>query len=214
MGAMRINLNELRQLILEAILNAYDVLGALRAHLQDAPPPPGPGAQPQPGGTGPGAAPPGTHRYFTYIRGRSRKFWEIERVGATLYVRYGRLGTTGKLWTRTYSNSNSALNAGRRMIDSKVAKGYIEGNVAGRSRPSQGAAAAAALGSFGKRVDAVLTTCSTAVRALQHAIRVFGIAAHSEVAVLGRLAKPDVPLFIDLVVEPTQRKNYLHYFFL
>lgn len=108
-------------------------------------PPPPPAGGPAPGAgpqqSPPGAAPPGTHRYFTYVFGRSRKFWEIERVGATVYVRFGRLGSPGKLRVKTYANSDQALRAGRGMINTKISRGYVEGSVAGRRRPSAGAAA-------------------------------------------------------------------------
>lgn len=99
-----------------------------------------PGA-PGAAGAGPTA---GTHRYFTYIGGRSRKFWEIELVGRTLYVRWGRIGSPGFTKPYTYANEQRARDSMRNMAQGKIDKGYVEGTAPRGPRPSQSADAGAA----------------------------------------------------------------------
>lgn len=101
------------------------------------PPPPPPGGYTPPGAGGPAPGAAGSHRYFTYISGRSRKYWEVERVGRTLYVRWGRIGSPGQSKPYTYSTEQRAIDAMRTMAQGKLDKGYREGSTAGRSRPSQ-----------------------------------------------------------------------------
>lgn len=107
-------------------------------------PPPGPRPQPRPQSTWsppprprpqPGPAPkarPGmpfstaTKRYFTYVGGTSRKFWEIERRGSTVTVRFGRIGTQGQTKTYTFPTEQRATVFARRKISEKLDKGYRE----------------------------------------------------------------------------------------
>lgn len=67
-----------------------------------------------------------TKRYFTYIGGTSRKFWECERRGSTVTVRWGRVGTPGQTKTFNFDNDVHAIVFARNKISEKLGKGYRE----------------------------------------------------------------------------------------
>lgn len=106
-------------------------------------PPPGPRPQPRPQSTWsppprprpqPGPPPPrtgstagtATKRYFTFIGGTSRKFWEIERKGDTVTIRFGRIGTQGQTKTYPFGSEQRATVFARKKISEKLDKGYRE----------------------------------------------------------------------------------------
>lgn len=88
----------------------------------------------------------GSHRYFTFISGTSRKFWEYELVGSTLYIRYGRIGGRGRVTTKTFASSYQASKSVRRMRMNKLSRGYVEGTAPAGQRPSQQAASGSTAG--------------------------------------------------------------------
>lgn len=106
-------------------------------------PPSGPRPQPRPQSTWsppprprsqPGPPPPrtgstagtATKRYFTYVAGTSRKFWEIERKGDTVTVRWGRMGSTGQTKVFPFGSEQRAIVFARKKISEKLDKGYRE----------------------------------------------------------------------------------------
>ena len=91
--------------------------------------------------------------YYTYISGNSRKFWEVEVVGSTLYVRYGRLGTQGRVKSKTYNSSLQARRSASRMATNKARKGYVAGNPPPGPSPSAAGAAGAASGAGAGRSE-------------------------------------------------------------
>jgi curved DNA-binding protein CbpA len=114
-------------------------------------PPPGPRPQPRPKSTwsppprprpSPGSTPgqrgatasTATKRYFEYVGGTSRKFWEVERRGSRVFVRFGRIGTQGQTKTYPFPTEQRAIVFARRKIAEKLDKGYRE------RTPSAGAA--------------------------------------------------------------------------
>lgn len=100
-------------------------------------PPPRPRPQPPPPGPARSGSPfsTATKRYFTYVGGTSRKFWEIERKGSTVTVRFGRIGTQGQTKTYPFPTEQRAIIFARRKISEKLDKGY-------RERVQQGPSAA------------------------------------------------------------------------
>jgi predicted DNA-binding WGR domain protein len=65
-------------------------------------------------------------RTFDFIEGGSRKFWEITVSGAQHTVRFGRLGSAGQSKTKDFADSAAADRDARRLINEKLAKGYVE----------------------------------------------------------------------------------------
>jgi len=65
-------------------------------------------------------------RYFEFVSGSSKKFWEITFSGERFSVRFGRIGTAGQERVKTYANKESAQRAAERMISQKIGKGYEE----------------------------------------------------------------------------------------
>lgn len=64
-------------------------------------------------------------RRFEYDDGTSRKFWEIAREGPTVIVRFGRLGTAGKVQMKDCGSAEAAEAHASKMAASKVKKGYV-----------------------------------------------------------------------------------------
>src|SRR4051812_47623714 len=54
----------------------------------------------------------------------SHKFYEVTVVGATVIIRFGRIGATGQIKTESYSSSEGALHAAEKKIREKLNKGY------------------------------------------------------------------------------------------
>lgn len=65
-------------------------------------------------------------RYFTYVGGTSKKFWECERRGNTVYVRFGRIGALGQSKSFPFTDDISAIKFARKKISEKLDKGYSE----------------------------------------------------------------------------------------
>ena len=67
-----------------------------------------------------------TTRYFEFIGGNSRKFWEITVTGSEATVRYGRIGTDGQSKTKSFDDEAAAARHAERLIAAKTKKGYTE----------------------------------------------------------------------------------------
>lgn len=65
-------------------------------------------------------------RYFEFIGGTSRKFWEVEVDGVLLHRRWGRIGTNGQTQTATYGTPRVAMEEAGRLMAEKRSKGYVE----------------------------------------------------------------------------------------
>jgi DNA ligase-1 len=66
-------------------------------------------------------------RYFEYIGGTSRKFWEIRRTECEVTVRYGRIGSAGQTNVKSFPDETAAAKHADKMIEKKTAEGYVEG---------------------------------------------------------------------------------------
>jgi predicted DNA-binding WGR domain protein len=83
---------------------------------EDAPAKPGPVGEPAATGK----------RYFEFVGGASRKFWEISRSGHTLSVHFGRIGTSGQTQQKICADEATAEATARRLVREKLGKGYVE----------------------------------------------------------------------------------------
>jgi predicted DNA-binding WGR domain protein len=63
--------------------------------------------------------------YLECIEGTSSKFWEAKIEGASIVVRYGRIGTKGTDSSKSFSNAQEAQTELDRLVHSKLKKGYI-----------------------------------------------------------------------------------------
>src|SRR6478735_2841262 len=59
------------------------------------------------------------------ITGGSYKFYQVYIKGSTVNVNYGKIGTSGNLSTKKYSNHADAVSASARVVAEKKAKGYF-----------------------------------------------------------------------------------------
>lgn len=66
------------------------------------------------------------NRHFEFVGGGSSKFWEVGLAGNTITVRFGRIGSSGQTQTRVLVDEATAARTARRLIDEKLAKGYVE----------------------------------------------------------------------------------------
>lgn len=65
-------------------------------------------------------------RSFAFTDAGSSKFWEIQRAGIDVTVRWGRTGTTGQTKTKTFGTEEDAVTHETRLIAEKMRKGYAE----------------------------------------------------------------------------------------
>jgi predicted DNA-binding WGR domain protein len=65
-------------------------------------------------------------RRFEFVGGSSRKFWEVSQAGASISVRFGRIGTAGQEQSKTFADESGAAREIERLIAEKVKKGYVE----------------------------------------------------------------------------------------
>ena len=61
-----------------------------------------------------------------FIGGNSAKFWEVSQAGCNVTVRYGRIGASGQSQTKTLPTPTAATHHLQRLLDQKLAKGYVE----------------------------------------------------------------------------------------
>ncbi|MGE0535184.1 MAG: WGR domain-containing protein [Pirellulales bacterium] len=73
----------------------------------------------------------GSTRRFAFVRGTSAKFWEVSVTGATVHVRYGRIGSAGQRQAKELADAKAAAAHAERLIAQKLAKGYLEDPVEG-----------------------------------------------------------------------------------
>jgi predicted DNA-binding WGR domain protein len=64
--------------------------------------------------------------YLEFMGESSRKFWELTLDGATLVVRFGRLGTAGQTQQKLFADASIASAAARRLLREKLGKGYVD----------------------------------------------------------------------------------------
>ena len=75
-------------------------------------------------------------RSFEFVQGSSAKFWEVERAGCDVTVRFGRIGTQGQTSVKTLGDAAAAVARETKLINDKLRKGYVETTVAATPVPS------------------------------------------------------------------------------
>jgi predicted DNA-binding WGR domain protein/MoxR-like ATPase len=65
-------------------------------------------------------------RYFEFVGGGSRKFWEVTLSENTFTVRYGRIGASGQSQSKTFPDAARARREMDKLIEEKLKKGYEE----------------------------------------------------------------------------------------
>ncbi|WP_086823781.1 WGR and DUF4132 domain-containing protein [Allokutzneria sp. NRRL B-24872] len=65
-------------------------------------------------------------RRWEFVGGGSEKFWELERAGATVIVRFGRIGTNGQVKAKELASVEAARSHAEKLIAEKERKGYRE----------------------------------------------------------------------------------------
>jgi predicted DNA-binding WGR domain protein len=70
------------------------------------------------------------NRYFEFVGGTSAKFWEVSVSGCDVTARYGRLGTSGQIQTKTLDDAAAAQKHAEKLIGQKLEKGYVEKQLA------------------------------------------------------------------------------------
>ncbi len=114
---------EIEETPLEAATEAAPVV-AVKAPVAKADPNTVVGSAPAKSGAN--ASGTGERRYFEFVEGTSRKFWEITIADTSFTVRFGRLGTDGQSQTKKFESSDQAKREANKLIGEKVKKGYAE----------------------------------------------------------------------------------------
>ena len=66
-------------------------------------------------------------QYF-FDDGQARKFWSYTVRGKKQTLRYGRIGTKGRDTSKVFSSPSAAKAATEKLVDQKIAKGYVQVN--------------------------------------------------------------------------------------
>jgi len=61
---------------------------------------------------------------LVYKDSKSNKFWEIESIGSTINIVYGKVGTDGQTIVKKTKGPNAAHAEVQKLIKSKLKKGY------------------------------------------------------------------------------------------
>ena len=65
-------------------------------------------------------------REFTFVEGKTRKFWNVELAEKSVHVHFGPIGASGRRQTKEFPTSHQAEAAYQRLIAEKLGKGYKE----------------------------------------------------------------------------------------
>jgi predicted DNA-binding WGR domain protein len=69
-----------------------------------------------------------------YNDGKSSKFWQVERKGSELHLRWGRIGTDGQSKVKKCASVDAARDEEKKLIKSKTTKGYGTASDAARTK--------------------------------------------------------------------------------
>jgi predicted DNA-binding WGR domain protein len=78
-------------------------------------------------------------RRFELEEGTSSKFWEVATRGATLVVRFGRIGTEGQARERKLASATAAETEAEKLVREKRSKGYREVSGGKAAKPAKAA---------------------------------------------------------------------------
>lgn len=92
----------------------------------DAGPAPAPKQQPAVVAAPASAPAVGKTRRFTFMQGKSSKFWEVEVAGTVVKIRSGRSKSVGKEHTQSFADAAAASKYAEQMVKVKTGQGFIE----------------------------------------------------------------------------------------
>jgi predicted DNA-binding WGR domain protein len=69
-------------------------------------------------------------RRFEFVGGSSAKFYEVSVVGRDVHICFGRLDTAGQTQNKSFPSSDAAHKHAEKLVSQKLAKGYIECQIA------------------------------------------------------------------------------------
>jgi len=98
------------------------------AEKREAPTKPAPTREARPKPAPSAAAPSefGPKQHLELVEGTSSKFWEVERQGHELYIRFGRIGSQGQTRLKTFADPAAAASEAQKLVAQKLRKGYVE----------------------------------------------------------------------------------------
>lgn len=76
-------------------------------------------------------------RRFELVEGKSAKFWQVGRDGASLTVTFGRIGTNGQTQTKEFPTEKAAQTELDKLVREKVGKGYSEKTAGGKATTAE-----------------------------------------------------------------------------
>ena len=76
-------------------------------------------------------------RRFELIEGSSSKFWEVEVVGSTMKVTFGRIGTSGSAKEKQFESEGDAEREAAKLVAEKTRNGYVETGPSGAKASSR-----------------------------------------------------------------------------
>ena len=65
-------------------------------------------------------------RHFELKDEKSAKFWEVSLEGVTVSVRYGKIGATGQIQSKSFGDAAAARSHADKLVAEKTGKGYVE----------------------------------------------------------------------------------------
>ena len=71
---------------------------------------------------------------FEYSDDGSNKFWDIERAGSTLTIKFGKIGAAGQTQLKTFGSDAEAIKAHDKLVAEKTKKGYVAAG--GKAEPA------------------------------------------------------------------------------
>jgi uncharacterized protein (TIGR02996 family) len=74
-------------------------------------------------------------RTFEYRDGKSNKFWNIDLQGNAFTVTFGRIGSAGQTQTKEFADAARAQKEHDKLIQEKLAKGYVETTASAKPQP-------------------------------------------------------------------------------
>lgn len=66
------------------------------------------------------------YHYLEYIGGTSYKFWEVNRKGGNVEVRWGKIGSRGQTQNKSFASDYDAQRFVSDKLSEKLGKGYVD----------------------------------------------------------------------------------------
>lgn len=94
---------------------------------------------------------------FEFTDDGSNKFWDIERAGSKLTIKFGKIGASGQTQLKTFGSDAEAIVAHDKLVAEKTKKGYVEiGGKPAKTKAAPGKPAPVAKSSSGIKPTALV----------------------------------------------------------